>query len=418
MVEIWLAVRWYVGMQFFALVALPLCLRLFRRLPDRGYSLSKAFGLLVSGWVFWMLGTIGVVNNTALGVIMAAAVVGIVCWLVTPRFAGDTPRLSWKLVLTTELLLVLAFAFWSLVRADMPRLDPSGGEKWMEIAFLRGILRSETFPPNDPWLSGYSISYYYFGYFIVAMVTKLSAVPASIAFNLGIAALFALTCTGTFGIVYNLVAIDRRGKGRQGDERTKRASGDVVRRAIAFGLLAALLVAVMGNLEGFLEVLHESGIGSPEFWAWIDIDSIDGAVATGDVALRAPDRWFWWWQASRVITDYSITGQAQLVIDEFPSFSFILGDMHPHVLALPFVLLAIGLSLNVFLRTKETPDEWVVRLSKWTLPSPLAGWELLVCALVLGGLGFLNTWDFPIYVALFVGAYAVGQLPVLRSHVR
>ncbi len=37
-------------------------------------------------------------------------------------------------------------------------------------------------------------------------------------------------------------------------------------------------------------------------------------------------------------------------IDEFPFFSFLLGDNHPHVLALPFVLLAIGLAFNLLLR--------------------------------------------------------------------
>jgi uncharacterized membrane protein len=34
-------------------------------------------------------------------------------------------------------------------------------------------------------------------------------------------------------------------------------------------------------------------------------------------------------------------------------------------------------------------------------------WSFFSGALVLGGLAFLNTWDFPIYVALFSGAYAL-----------
>ena len=35
------------------------------------------------------------------------------------------------------------------------------------------------------------------------------------------------------------------------------------------------------------------------------------------------------------------------VIDEFPSFSYILGDNHPHVLAMPIVMLVIAVALAI-----------------------------------------------------------------------
>ncbi len=413
--EIWLAVRWYLAMQVFAIAALPVCLRLFRRLPDRGYGLSKAVGLLLSGWLFWMLGTAGVVQNSALGVLFTAAIVAAFSWLPVGRRTAEVPTPPWRLALTVELIFAISFAVWALVRADMPRIDPSGGEKWMEITFLQGILRSETFPPNDPWLSGYSISYYYFGYLITAMIAQLAAVPGSIAFNLGVAAIFALTCTGAFGLAYDLAAVERGSKGGGDEAGRRRRSAGVVGRAIAAGLLAVLLVAVMGNLEALLEVLHASGIGSAEFWAWMDVSWIDGPPPAVDGGLQAPTRFFWWWQASRVVVDYSVTGQEQLVINEFPAFSFVLGDLHPHLLSLPFVLLAIGLALNVLVRSRVTPRLWEIQPFGRTIPFPLTGWELLFCALALGGLGFLNTWDFPIYLGLYMCAYLIGQLPFPRE---
>jgi len=91
------------------------------------------------------------------------------------------------------------------------------------------------------------------------------------------------------------------------------------------------------------------------------------------------------------------------VIDEFPFFSFLLGDLHPHVLAIPFAFLAMGLALNLFL-SRETDEDGInlfgfrLRLDKITFG---------VAALALGGLAFLNTWDFPIYLALFAGAYVL-----------
>jgi len=73
------------------------------------------------------------------------------------------------------------------------------------LAFINAILRSEYFPPHDPWLSGFAISYYYFGYVIISMIAKITATPGSVAFNLGISLVFSLTAIGTYGIVFNLL---------------------------------------------------------------------------------------------------------------------------------------------------------------------------------------------------------------------
>ena len=64
---------------------------------------------------------------------------------------------------------------------------------------------------------------------------------------------------------------------------------------------------------------------------------------------------WWWWRASRVIHDLDPNGNTMGVqpIDEFPGFSFLLGDMHPHVLALPFVLLALALALNALIKGRR-----------------------------------------------------------------
>jgi len=261
--QVILAFRWYLVVQLFGLAVLPLCLRLFRHLPDRGYGVSKPLGLLLAGWAFWLLNIFGWLHNTAGGILVAlvlVAIAGIALHLTNQQ----TNQLSWHTILLTEAVFALTFIVGCLVRAHMPRIQTAGGEKWMEIAFLRAILRSDTFPPNDPWLSGFAISYYYFGYVIVAMLTRLAAVPPSIAFNLGIATLFALTCTGAFSLVYNLI-------------RNQVLSEKPGFSTILGGLLGPLLVAVMGNLEGLLESLHARGIGAASFWQWLDIRALDAA---------------------------------------------------------------------------------------------------------------------------------------------
>ena len=73
MSQLLLAFRWYVAIQAFGLAALPLGLRLFRHLPDRGYGVSKPLGLLLAGWGFWLLATFGWLHNTAGGIVVVLA---------------------------------------------------------------------------------------------------------------------------------------------------------------------------------------------------------------------------------------------------------------------------------------------------------------------------------------------------------
>jgi YYY domain-containing protein len=100
---------------------------------------------------------------------------------------------------------------------------------------------------------------------------------------------------------------------------------------------------------------------------------------------------FWWtngvgWESSRVIVDtgQSLDGET---IQEFPAFSFILGDLHPHVLALPFTIVVLGLAVSLFKRVHNgwDPSDW----REWI--------EFIAVGAVLGALYPMNSWDFPTY---------------------
>ncbi len=366
---------WWLIVEILGLVTLPLAFRLFRALPDRGYALSKPLGILLCSYLFWILVSFGFLANKRDAIVFVILLGAAISWyLYSSRRKEGEEILSFlyrhrKVVLASELLFTVAFGLWALVRAYNPEI--MGTEKPMEFAFLNAILRSERFPPQDPWLSGYGISYYYFGYLMMALLTRLSGLPSEVTFNLGIALLFALTLTGASSLVYNLVYSEKE----EGS-------------ALTFGFLGALLVTVIGNLEGVLEVLHTRGLGSASFWEGVDIRNLAAAPVSGQ--WLPTDHW-WWWRASRVVHDVML-GRDTEVIDEFPFFSFLLGDMHPHVLALPFVLLALALALNLF-RSQERVD--------WS--------EVGLLGLLVGGLGFLNSWDLPTYGLIVVAAYAIGR---------
>jgi YYY domain-containing protein len=390
---------WWLLLELIGLAVLPIALRFFRNLPDRGYAFIKPLGLLLIAYPFWLLTTFGFLTNTRGAIALVAILVALASWFADrylPLTTYQSP-LTWlrdnrALVLATELVFTIAFIAWAIVRAYMP--DITATEKPMEFAFLNGVLQSETFPPRDPWLAGYAISYYYFGYIIVGMLTMLSGVAPSIAFNLAIALMLALAATGAYGLAYNLI----RDWGLA--IRDSRPISNL--QSLIFPIFAPIFLVLIGNLEGFFESLHAAGLGSREFWDWLDVKQLADAPVTHRLAPQ--DNW-WWWRASRVIHDVAL-GQTQEVIDEFPQFSFLLGDMHPHVLALPFVLLALALALNLL------NSKFLIRNSEFNPTNHelrITNYELILLPLVLGGLFTLNSWDILPYGFILIVAFAIAR---------
>lgn len=435
---------WWLLIEILGLAALPIAFHTMRWLPDRGYTFAKALGLLIASYILWIGAMTGFLRNDTGGILFAIlAVFGLSALALLFRPRQSSPKRSnlnefldylnqnKRLILIVELLFAAAFILWVIVRAYAPdKVMNAGGEKFMEMTFLNGVLSSSSFPPLDPWLSGFGISYYYFGYVMMGLLTRFSAVPAGIGFELYGALLFALATLGSFGIVYNLVA--HRVHSLNYTRDISQARG-IHPQPVVYGILGAILVVVMGNLEGLLESIRTRGLLPDSFWRWIDIPGLADSAVTGS---WTPSGGFFGccWRASRVLQDYDLLGQPVGVspITEFPNFSFLLGDNHPHILALPFVLFMIALAFNLLLRQRSYPtaelnDLPIVEPSQ--IPSRTAGqplsrlvavvmptfktafdWILLLFyAFCLGALGFLNTWDMPIYLGLIVLAYGAGE---------
>ena len=412
-------IGWWLIIQLLGLVSLPLTYRLFSHLPDRGYSLTKPLSLLLINYILWLGGTFNFLRNNIGGILLAIFIAaGISVWYYFKTknnhqtdsetgFSGLSHFIqSHKpVIIATELLFTLAFIGWAILRAyAVDKIMSSGGEKFMEVAFLNGILNSAQFPPVDPWLSGFAISYYYFGYVMLATLTQLSGVASGIGFDLYNAVLFALTMTGAFGIVHNLIASN---VARQHNHATQSITDS---RSLGWSVLGAVFVGLLGNLEGLLEILYARGILPTAFWHWIDIPDL---IEVGTVTQTwYPGHHWWWWRASRIIEEYDLLSQSTgwNPITEFPFFSFLLGDNHPHVLALPFVLLSISLAFNLLNSHSRLIEDQDTEQKSWSLNQIFAGsWiTFSLYALLLGSLGFLNTWDLPIYIGLTALAYGIG----------
>jgi YYY domain-containing protein len=404
---------WYLLITLIGWLAFPLAFRLFPALADRGFSLARPLGMLVWGYAFWLMASLGIIQNDGSGLLLALIVLVALSGTVLLRkeqrkSLGDWIRSNVRTVGIIEILFLLAFAAWTFVRASNPNIETAGGEKTMEMAFINAILRSPAFPPNDPWLSGYAISYYYFGYVMTAMLAKATGTLGSVAHNLMSALVFALSFVGAYGLLYNLLAVWRS----QHPAVPPKNLGEAGAGRPSFGLplLGPLFLLFVSNLEGFLEVIHKLGLfwkwgpdgkASSAFWAWLGIKNL--VDAPGQPLGLVPDRFIWWWQASRVIQDYDLLHNFREVIDEFPAFSFLLGDLHPHVLAMPFGLLTVAVALNLFLGGWK--GETNLHFYRLSISPP----GLLFGGLLLGGLAFLNTWDILTGFALVAGAYVLSR---------
>jgi YYY domain-containing protein len=412
--EGWIVVSWWALIALAGAAVFPLCARLLRGLPDRGYTLARAAGLLLVGFVFWLLASLGFLRNEPGSIILSWLIVLVIALAV--YFSGRE-RVDWRawwgenrrVVIASELLFLVLFFGWAIVRAHQNGIFST--EKPMDLAMMSAIQRSPAFPPNDPWLSGYAISYYYFGYLLSAMLSMMSGIPGTTGFNLNISMLFALTGLTTFGVVYNLVRA-RQLRGTAKNDGTTQLPH--FRPALAAGVLAAVFVVLLGNFEASLiEWPYQSRTASEAYLRFWNIQERDvypereqattaGIDASQPVTLNPgkpdPTKWdYWWWfRASRVLTDFNLDGtpsKGAQPIDEFPQFSFLLADNHPHVMALPFAALSLGLALNVLLAGRS--------------PRRL---DVIFYAIWVGALIFLNTWDGPIYMLILVGAEGLRRL--------
>jgi YYY domain-containing protein len=368
------ALLWLVAVEAIGLATLPLALRLFQPLPSGGYGLGKALGLVVSAYLLWLPAMLGYLTYQRAPILLVLALFGGLCWYLWGDQARRYLRERRDLVAVQEALF-LGFGLLALwVRAF--NHDIVGQEKFMDLAFFNAFLATDELPAEDAWLSGYGMAYYPFGYFLLSLPTKLAGLGPAYGYNLSLVLVFSLTFLLTAELAANAVALLR------GSQR----ASVLDRSAWGFGLVSAVFVTLCGNLVGPLELVAARGIGGPAFWNAVGVKGLQASPMPD----LLPQDGGWWWRSSRVIPTIRPDG-----ITEFPYFSFLLGDLHPHFIALPLLLLVAAVVLVLLLRRRP-----IVRIS-----------ELLPVGLLLGLPLATNTWDAATAWLLYLAAAVAIALP-------
>ncbi|MFN8471927.1 MAG: DUF2298 domain-containing protein [Anaerolineae bacterium] len=393
---------WLLAIELLGLIFFPIGFAIFRGLSDRGWFSSKIAGLLVVSYGAWLIASVQRIIPFGRGLVAAMLVVLLIAsalfvWRLRPGLREFVRERRSHLIAGEIVFLVLFFGFL-LIRMGNPDLwhPAMGGEKPMDFAYFNAVIRTQFFPSYDPWFAGGELNYYYYGFVLGAVMVLMTGIVPSTAYNLMVPLFFALTGLGAFGVVYNLTA--RGGWGRSALQRRPGWA------PVIFGAVGAAFVVVVGNL-GEVKLLVDgysqaSGGGMESNIPGLSLiaNTLNGMlkVLSGQASLGFRQEW-WYWNASRAIPFPS--GET-VPITEFPFFTFLYGDLHAHMLTLPLTLLALAMCLNVVMREG---GDWRLRVSNLGWPTVLVTW--LFFGLVIGVLRPANTWDYPTYLAIGVGAF-------------
>jgi uncharacterized membrane protein len=381
-VLVWLAV-----VELMGLALVPAAFLVFRGLRDRGWIIAKTLGLIVPAWITWIIVALGWVpyDRTTIYAVMATVVfAGGLLWWAGRKTIRTFLWRHWRGVAMSEAVFLAGFALFVLLRMWYPDLghqfspvSPANagagrmGEKQLELAFLNAISRSRTFPPMDPFFSGGFINYYYFGYLLVATLCKATTIAPSTGFNLAIPTFFALLVGTSYAV------------------------GRALTRSPAFGLITAVFAGCLGNLNGLVQLVQAAQSNAV---VHMGVPVIGGAVELlSGLTSGQPFPAFDFWAGTRLVPPVGID------FAEFPYFTYLFGDLHAHLMAMPMDLALVALSLSVSLSFRKLRAAHV------------AG-AVAMGALLLGAVEATNPPDFPTYVAVLFVGFAIAVFAVGRDH--
>ena len=371
--DVWTFWTWYLLALVLGAAAMPLTGRLFRRFQDRGWMFSKVTAIAVSGFLTWFLVAVKIIKFTT----MTCIVVTLVCAAASlilycrEQKAGFEciPFAHLDLVYAEELLFFAAFLLWTYFAGFHPAAY--GTEKFMDYGFMEAMMRSKTLPATDLWYSQGKINYYYGGQYFAVFLTKLSGAKVELTYNLMRTFVAGLAFAMPFSLVHQMVT-DRLGKT---GSRWKKALPSVT------GILAGISVSIAGNMH---YVVYGQIIPF--------IQKLKGEEVSS----------YWFPDATRYI-GFNPDVEDK-TIHEFPCYSFVLGDLHAHVVDIMFVLLLLGLLYAWMkkVRTTELSGESMSRREFWK--KQLLMPQLLATGALLGMFHWTNYWDFVIYFVVTCGA--------------
>lgn len=314
-------IQWWSIFLIIGIIFFPLTSFLFYKFYDRGYIFSKVIGVVIISYVLYLLGLLHILPNATLSIYAVTFLIIIttgVFLYIRPNWRKKLliNKKQFFLILFEEMIFLFALIFWAYIRGHQPNIH--GLEKFMDYGFINSISRGEYFPPKDMWFPPFSINYYFFGHLFTSILTKASLIPSFITYNLMVATIFAFAVTLPFSIGFNIYNFFSQSDNQKNN----------FKYAVICGILAGFLVSSSGNLHT-LYMLFEPYVNEHPQPVW-ELQFNPESVPNS----------YWYPNATRYIYN---------TIHEFPLYSFVVSDLHGHVLSIPIILTIIGLLLNTLI---------------------------------------------------------------------
>jgi uncharacterized membrane protein len=332
-------------LQVFALPVIFYVSKQVNYIKDALWGFGRIFSLLFLALLVWSLAFLKIPINTSIGVsgffaflLLFSLIISWKFFLKKKNFFKHFWQRFGKVILIEEIVFLLGLLFLFAIRSFQPEI--LGLEKFMDAGFIQAYLKSPTLPVQDIWFANESINYYSFGHFYNALLVHLWRIDLAYAYNLLLVSLFALFVLELFSLAFNLRANLLVKK-----SFLLTANNYDFKASVLAGFLAIFLVAL--------------GANGHTLWYFFTHGNMDN---------------YWYPDATRFI---------ERTIHEFPAYSFVVCDLHAHVLSLPISLFLVVL---IFCWLQEL-------ISKKTCPKLLA----ILLGILFGVLVMTNTWDIMIY---------------------
>lgn len=385
---------WTMTLLLIALPTLPLAAKIFKHFPKIVYPFSMALGLLLLSFSSWTLSYLHILPFQAWSLLLILIGIALASWIkaknrqLLSEIFSDPGNLTVNIVFAN--LFVLALAAWTYVRGLMPHVD--GLEKFMDYGFMMTMMRSDWLPAKDMWLAGESINYYYFGQFVYTALSKLTGIVPRYSYNLSMASTLAYMFMLSAAIGWMLF--------ERLSEHFRQKSFFMKGLHWLASLASAFFVSIAGNSHSFFYA--GDGIGK-SFLRWLQ----DRAIDVGQI-----DHFFFADSTRYIGYNPDVPDKT---IHEFPYYSFLVSDLHAHVVNTVFVLLLLGILIAYYTRKRENFILASHIGTKFNLQEAFLHTKevtkrlflnptLLLSGLLLAVFMMCNFWDFAIYlvVILFV----------------
>ena len=364
---------WAFFLLLIGIVTLPLATKLWENFSSGGFFLSQAMGLILTSLVLWTLIHIKIFRLNVLCIFLSALIVALCCYIPKTFRQSLIKKLNSEgfieAAVVEETVFLVIFILMCYFKGFLP--DINGQEKFMDYGFIMSMLRNDKLPANDMWLSGKSINYYYFGQYIWAVVIKATGVKTGIGYNLAMCSATAIPFAMSFSIGKFLI-------------EASSMKGFMENKVVKY--VAAFFYDENSIGNGLLTTFSNWGINVGRTDGFFYPDSTRYIGWNPEIEINGGDH----------------------TIHEFPFYSYLVGDLHAHVISMMIVLLitAVLLSLISSVRLPSAEEAGIVpgldnlssehsRLVPEVKSS--ISLHLVLCAVLLGCAQMTNYWDFLIY---------------------